>query len=536
MAQAAADYLNGPDAAALEPAGLGNVLLSLSGISGSFAAARASIMARFAAAEAHDADGYGSPATWLTAIGKMARKDANALVREMRRLRDHPELHKALAAKLVSGSWAEQIATMTDRFPADVRDEIDGLLVSTAQAGTDLTDLAMVAQAAYEAWRQSQGPDLDDGSDGDPDDGGFAERSVRLGTTLDGVGRLNGKLTKECGEALQAVLDALGKRAGPEDDRTEAQRCHDALQWACELMLRAGMVPQRKGADTRVEAVVGLMQLRGMDGASTVEEAWLAGMADEHGYLTGKDAEVIACDALIVPVVTGHPDPGVVDEMIVLMAQYLGVDLDVRGLEASRQGGRYAGLAAGDCDADDPSGPDHARSGGTGSMPLTPQPWQALRYAIARLAIDLVSGPGGLASVLRQNLLDAPYNGKSVVLDIGFSETIPPSVRRAVELRAKGVCEWPGCRRRGSWCDVHHIIHKKDGGETSTWNCAMLCQFHHDICVHRNGWRFVLHPDASTSAYGPGGQELHSHGPPGGQGPPGDEAGTGDRGARASGR
>jgi len=503
MAQAAADYLNGPDAAALEPAGLGGVLLSLSGISGSFAAARASIMARFTAAEAHDADGYGSPATWLTAMGKMARKDANAQVKEMRRLRDHPELHKALAVGLVSGSWAEQIALMTDRFPVDVRDEIDALLVSTAQAGTDLTDLAMVAQAAYEAWRQSQGPDPDDGSDGNPDDGGFAERSVRLGTTLDGVGRLNGKLTKECGEALQAVLDALGKRAGPEDDRTEAQRCHDALQWACELMLRAGMVPQRKGADTRVEAVVGLMQLRGMDGASTIEEAWLAGMADEHGYLTGKDAEVIACDALIVPVVTGHPDLDVVDEMIVLVAQHLGVD------------------------------PDASDSR---SMPLTPQSWQALRYAIARLAIDLVSGPGGLASVLRRGLLGAPYNGKSVVLDIGFSETIPPSVRRAVELRAKGVCEWPGCRRRGSWCDVHHIIHKKDGGETSAWNCAMLCQFHHDICVHRNGWRFVLHPDASTSAYGPKGQELHSHGPPGGQGPPHDEAGTRDRGARVPGR
>ncbi|HTU76618.1 MAG TPA: DUF222 domain-containing protein [Trebonia sp.] len=521
MAQAAADYLNGPDAATLEPSGLGDLLLALSGISGSFAAARASIMARFAAAEAHDADGYGSPATWLTAVGKMTRRDANAQVKEMRRLRDHPELHEALAARLVSGSWAEQIARLTDRFPADVRGEIDGLLVSTAQAGTDLTDLAMVAQAAYEAWRQSQGPDPDepgDGSDGDPDDGGFAERSVRLGTTLDGVGRLNGKLTKECGEALQAVLDALSKKAGPEDDRTEGQRCHDALQWACELLLRAGMVPQRKGADTRVEAVVGLMQLRGMDGASAVEEAWLASTAGEHGYLAGKDAEVIACDALIVPIVTGHPDLDVVDEMIVLMARYLGVDLDARGLEPFGHGGPSAGRAAGDGDRAGAPDLGQARSSSTRSMPLTPRGWPGLRYAIARLAIDLVSGPGGLASVLRQNLLDAPYNGKSVVLDIGFSETIPPSVRRAVGLRAKGVCEWPGCRRRGSWCDVHHIIHKKDGGETSTWNCAMLCQFHHDICVHRDGWRFVLHSDASTSAYGPGGQELHSHGPPGAPG------------------
>jgi hypothetical protein len=44
---------------------------------------------------------------------------------------------------------------------------------------------------------------------------------------------------------------------------------------------------------------------------------------------------------------------------------------------------------------------------------------QALRYAIARLAIDLVSGPAGLASALRTGLLDAPCNSRSVPLDIG---------------------------------------------------------------------------------------------------------------------
>ena len=66
------------------------------------------------------------------------------------------------------------------------------------------------------------------------------------------------------------------------------------------------------------------------------------------------------------------------------------------------------------------------------------------------------------------------------------------------------------------------IVHKRDGGETSVTNCALLCQYHHDVCIHRLGWRFVLHPDASTSVYGPSGQVLHSHGPPGGS-PPGND-------------
>jgi hypothetical protein len=31
------------------------------------------------------------------------------------------------------------------------------------------------------------------------------------------------------------------------------------------------------------------------------------------------------------------------------------------------------------------------------------------------------------------------------------------------------------------------------------------------------GWRLTLHPDATTTAYGPHGQVIHSHGPPRGQ-------------------
>jgi hypothetical protein len=36
----------------------------------------------------------------------------------------------------------------------------------------------------------------------------------------------------------------------------------------------------------------------------------------------------------------------------------------------------------------------------------------------------------------------------------------------------------------------------------------------HDVCIHRRGWRLVLHPDGTTTAYGPDGQILHSHSPP----------------------
>jgi hypothetical protein len=62
---------------------------------------------------------------------------------------------------------------------------------------------------------------------------------------------------------------------------------------------------------------------------------------------------------------------------------------------------------------------------------------------MARLAIDFISGPGALASVLRRSLLGAPLNGKSALLDVGYSDTIPEAIRRAVILRDKH-CAWPG--------------------------------------------------------------------------------------------
>jgi hypothetical protein len=111
-------------------------------------------------------------------------------------------------------------------------------------------------------------------------------------------------------------------------------------------------------------------------------------------------------------------------------------------------------------------------------------------------------------------------NTCSAILDIGYATSIPGHIRRAVRLRARGTCEWPRCGKAAAHCDLHHLRHQADGGQTSIGNCVLLCQYHHDICIHRKGWRLTLHPDATTTAHGPHGQVIHSHGPPA-TGPPG---------------
>jgi hypothetical protein len=133
---------------------------------------------------------------------------------------------------------------------------------------------------------------------------------------------------------------------------------------------------------------------------------------------------------------------------------------------------------------------------------------------MARLAIGFVSGPGGLASALRRSLLQPPFNSRSVPIDVGWSESIPEAIRRAVRLRDRH-CRWPGgCDRPAAVCDCHHVTHKKDGGPTSVQSCLLLCQYHHDICVHRWGWAIELLPDGEVTATGPQGQILRSRPPP----------------------
>jgi Domain of unknown function (DUF222) len=467
MAGAALDYLNSAVAADLSGDACGELLIACGEIQAKLTAAQAGLLRRFDAADAHDADGYGSTSAWLAAKGQLTRKDARAAVREMRRLGERPRLGAALSAGELTRSWALAIADWTRKLPAPMRDETDRILLEAASSGASLDDLATIAACAIEAWRRQQ-PDADGP---DPDD-----RYVQLGTTFGGSGVIRGDLTPECATVVRAVLEALGKKAGPEDDRTEGQRFHDALQLACTLLLRARLVPARAGADTQAVVHIPLSQLRQLPGAQELEDAWIRARTGESGYLTGTDAETAACDAQSVPVVTGTIDPDVIDQMI--------------GLARTADAGR-------------------TRSGA-----LTPEAWQALRYAMARLAVDLVSGPAGVAAILRRGLLGKPYNTPSLPLDIGYSDSIPAHIRRAVLLRDRS-CAWPQCGRPAVYCDVHHLRHKQDGGATSVANCALVCQYHHDVCIHRRGWQLILHPDGTTEARSPDGRQiLRSHAPP----------------------
>ncbi len=70
------------------------------------------------------------------------------------------------------------------------------------------------------------------------------------------------------------------------------------------------------------------------------------------------------------------------------------------------------------------------------------------------------------------------------LLDLGRTQRlVTPAIRKAVEYRDKH-CVFAGCLAPTYWCEVHHVIHRLFGGETSEENSALLCERHHTQVHH----------------------------------------------------
>src|SRR3984957_18550184 len=145
----ALDYLISA-AVGLNGSACGELLIALGEVQAKLTAAHATLLRRFDAADAHDADGYGSSSSWLGAKGGMSKKGARAAVRQMRQLGDRPLLGAALAAGDVTDSLAFTIADWTRKLPAQMRDETDRILLEAAAAGASPDDPAMIAPCAIE--------------------------------------------------------------------------------------------------------------------------------------------------------------------------------------------------------------------------------------------------------------------------------------------------------------------------------------------------------------------------------------------------
>jgi hypothetical protein len=486
IARAALGYLAAADAAQLPAETQANCLRGLECTDGVATAARASFLSAFTTGKGYSADADYSARAWLMHKTGITRGAAASHTAWANRYATHPAVIAALAAGELSESWGRTICQWTDKLPEKFRDESDELLVKAAAAGLGLADLSALFAEMYQRAR-SDLPDEDPGRD-------FADRGVRLETTFQGAGVLNGDLTPECAAMVSKVLDALSAPAGAEDTRTQEQRYHDGLQEAMRRLASSDLLPERAGQPVKVWAHISLADLLRLDGSSALQEQWTAqvregwaahrAFASETGsdggaWLDGDAAEAIACDAAMAPIVTGDVNVAALEDLVRLCVE----------LDRFRRDGE--------------------------PRPDASQARASIEQAIIGKAVDLLSGPGGLASFLRREQIGARLAGPSLPLDIGYAETVPAGIRNAVMLRDQR-CRWAGgCNQPASACEVHHTRHKANGGKTSTTDCVLLCTFHHQVVIHRWGWTLVLNPDGTTTAWNKDKTKvLHSHGPP----------------------
>jgi Domain of unknown function (DUF222)/HNH endonuclease len=71
--------------------------------------------------------------------------------------------------------------------------------------------------------------------------------------------------------------------------------------------------------------------------------------------------------------------------------------------------------------------------------------------------------------------------------------TVPTWLRRQLESRDSGACQWPGCNNH-RYLHAHHKQHWSKGGETSLDNLILLCTHHHRL-VHEGGYAIHCDPD-----------------------------------------
>src|SRR6266536_2959036 len=162
----------------------------------------------------------------------------------------------------------------------------------------------------------------------------------------------------------------------------------------------ANLLPERAGQPVKAWVHITLADLLRLEGSSALQEQWTEQVrarwaarraaesetgASDGAWVDGDAAEAIACDAAMAPIVTGDVNVDALEDLVRLCVE----------LDQLRQSG--------------------------GPRPGTTAAWAALEQAVIGKAVDLLAGPGGLASFLRRRQLGARLGGPSLPLDIGYA-------------------------------------------------------------------------------------------------------------------
>ncbi len=130
-----------------------------------------------------------------------------------------------------------------------------------------------------------------------------------------------------------------------------------------------------------------------------------------------------------------------------------------------------------------------------------------------RSGCGIEAGPAICAQTAQRLACDASLlpilHRRGGELDVGRrSRSVPAAMRRALDVRDEGHCQFPGCESR-RWVDAHHIVHWARGGETKIDNLVLLCGRHHRL-VHEGGFGVARKGDGDLVFRRPDGRVVHT--------------------------
>ncbi len=391
-------------------------------------------------------EGHRSCADWLAFRTGTSLGPARERVRAARALEQLPLTSEAMARGELSFSKVRALSRVADDLPTP--DE-EVRLVAYARQCT-----AAQLETLVRGWKKLSRKD-----EVDLERERHRSRFFSVSPDEDGMYQVRGRLDPEVGALLMRALDAAG------DALFRSER-----DWAAEGAARGPAVREITPRQRRADGLGLLLEqaLRMGFGDAFADESVSAETSLEASAVAGAEAS---------SPINGPEDARAAPISGTRAERYqvvLHVDMATLQME-------HEEIPAGDGSA--------VRATGADARPTGPSSHSHfLEHAPGRSNLSdgtRVSAETSQRLCCDAAVVEAVRGREGEVLDVGRrTRTIPPALRRALEVRDRG-CRFPGCGLR--FAEGHHIVHWAAGGETKLSNLVLLCRFHHRA-VHEEGF------------------------------------------------
>src|ERR1700694_4967340 len=241
-------------------------------------------------AGAHLVNGNITAASWIARTCKMSVTSAFDRLRVGEQLESMPNVKAALASGEIGYQSASQLARLREKLgeKRDLFNEEEMLGFAREFSVRDLRELCDVAWHVVDP----------DGFFKEAEEN-YSRRRLHISQMADGMHRVDGVLDPITAAALKTVIDPLSKRKGPGDERTAAQRRHDALGEAINHAMDSGTLPRRNGVRPHINLTTTIEGVKNELGAPPAE-------LELSLPISTRTLERITCDSTLSRVLLAH--------------------------------------------------------------------------------------------------------------------------------------------------------------------------------------------------------------------------------------